>query len=400
MVQDSSTTNSWTLTIENGNYNQQQLVQTINKKIYDVQDASDNYIFRGYYNAAGDFQANIAGADTTNKYPFPILELKYYSHNNKVKLFNYHPALSTTPTVYWYFDAIELNPCAANNDTELPRPGGKIDYNLGWLLGFRSTNIKVYSYEYATTATWANNNGSVTGQSRTPPEGIIVPSAAYGDQPITGDEIWRGFSVPKSTIDIKGPQYFMITLDDFNNNKPNKDVISLIDSVDNKMKLPSYINSQTMDSKYGKGQYYPGKTSIDGPGWACVDVADEGNNDRQCSTNDLNIDLSSNLTQAQQYAANQINYFNKPSALTTTNRYNSPNPTDYLGRFTVNRNPLDWDTSITYKNPDPKLTERKYFGPVKLVKFKVKLINDKGFAVNLEGRDWSFSLIVTHLYQY
>ena len=33
--------------------------------------------------------------------------------------------------VYWYFDAIELNPCAANNDTELPRPGGKIDYNLG-----------------------------------------------------------------------------------------------------------------------------------------------------------------------------------------------------------------------------------------------------------------------------
>ena len=114
----------------------------------------------------------------------------------------------------------------------------------------------------------------------------------------------------------------------------------------------------------------------------------------------MNIDLSSNLTQAQQYSANQINYFNKPSALTTTDRYNSPNPTDYLGRFSVNRNPLDWDTSIIYKNPEPKLTERKYFGPVKLVKFKVKLINDKGFAVNLEGRDWSFSLIVTHLYQY
>ena len=75
-----------------------------------------------------------------------LLELKYYSHNNKVKLFNYHPAITTTPIVYWYFDAIELNPCAANNDTDLPRPGGKVDYNLGWLLGFRSTNIKVYSY--------------------------------------------------------------------------------------------------------------------------------------------------------------------------------------------------------------------------------------------------------------
>ena len=190
----------------------------------------------------------------------------------------------------------------------------------------------------------------------------------------------------------------MITLDDFNNNKPNKDVISLIDSVDNTLKTPDYINTQTMDSKYGKGKYYPGYDGV--PGYECVDVADIGNNDRQCSTNDLNIDLSSNLTKAQIYTAEQISYFNKPTKFTTTDRYNSPNPTDYLGRFSVNRNPLDWDTSIIYKNPDPKLTERKYFGPVKLVKFKVKLINDKGFAVNLEGRDWSFSLIVTHLYQY
>jgi hypothetical protein len=153
-----------------------------------------------------------------------------------------------------------------------------------------------------------------------------------------------------------------------------------------------------MDSKYGLGQYEIGYQGV--PGYECVDVADVGNNDRKCSTNDLNIDLSSNLTKAQIYTAEQISFFNKPTATTTTNRYNSPNPTDYLGRFSVNRNPLDWDTSITYKNPDPKLTERKYFGPVKLVKFRVKLINDKGFAVNLNDRDWSFSLIVNHLYQY
>ncbi len=390
--------NNWILTIENGNYNQQQLTQTINKQIYDIQDASNNYIFRGYYNAAGNFQANIAGSDTS-KFPFPLLELKYFAHNNKVKLFNYHPTVFTTPTVYWYFDALELNPCASNTDTDLPRPGGKVDYNLGWLLGFRSTNIKVYKYEYIPTgATFSSNNGSVTGQSRTPPEGVIVPSSSFGVQPVTGDEIWRGFSIPKSTIDIKGPQYFMITLDDFNNNKPNKDIVSLIDSVDNTLKLPDYINSQTMDSKYGLGQYEIGYHGV--PGYECVDVADVGNNDRKCSTNDLNIDLSSNLTKAQIYTAEQINFFNKPTATTTTNRYNSPNPTDYLGRFSVNRNPLDWDTSITYKNPDPKLTERKYFGPVKLVKFRVKLINDKGFAVNLNDRDWSFSLIVNHLYQY
>jgi hypothetical protein len=35
-----------------------------------------------------------------------------------------------------------------------------------------------------------------------------------------------------------------------------------------------------------------------------------------------------------------------------------------------------------------------------LVKFKVRLLNDKGFEVNLNGRDWSFSVIATQLYQY
>ena len=43
---------------------------------------------------------------------------------------------------------------------------------------------------------------------------------------------------------------------------------------------------------------------------------------------------------------------------------------------------------------------RKYFGPVKLSKFGIRLLNDKGFEVNLNDRDWSFSIIATSLYQY
>ena len=85
-----------------------------------------------------------------------------------------------------------------------------------------------------------------------------------------------------SSVDVHGPKYFLICLDDFNNNKPNKDLISLVDNQTSSFKLPEYINTQTMDSKYGAGNYYPGKPHT--PEWACIDVADIGNNERGCST--------------------------------------------------------------------------------------------------------------------
>ena len=31
---------------------------------------------------------------------------------------------------------------------------------------------------------------------------------------------------------------------------------------------------------------------------------------------------------------------------------------------------------------------------------RYRLLNDKGFDVNLNDQDWSFSLLVTHMYQY
>ena len=52
------------------------------------------------------------------------------------------------------------------------------------------------------------------------------------------------------------------------------------------------------------------------------------------------------------------------------------------------------------KNDKPEETKRVYFGPVKLRKFNVRLLNDKGFEVNLNDRDWSFSLIINQLYQF
>ena len=43
---------------------------------------------------------------------------------------------------------------------------------------------------------------------------------------------------------------------------------------------------------------------------------------------------------------------------------------------------------------------RNYFGPVDIERVEVKLMDDKGNLVQLNGSEWSFSIITTQLYQY
>jgi len=425
----------YTITLEEGNYSQQQLVTEINEQIWNREDPSGNYKFRGYYDISG----NHTVVDASRNYaylPFPLLEFKYTSHNNKIKICNHFKDLSAVEFKWYDTTTTTSNPCSAKQESEPPRPGGKVNYNLGWLMGFRGQYSTVHSYKYDPSGCrWSSNINStsqpiynttstysiptpltpppvtelivptsittaiysniVPNRSRTPPDGAKDPFRSITNT--VGDKMYSGYTIPKSTVDIKGPRTFILVLDDFNNNKPNKDLISIIDTVDTRIKQPSYYKSQTMSKNYGKGKYQKYDSGVGIPGYDCVDVADEGNKERGCSTNELNKDLSSNLTKAQQYTVAEIENGNQRDV---QDIFNSPNSPDVLSLFPVARNPLDNDSSIIYKNPDKLLQQRKYFGPVKLVKFGIKLLNDKGFEVDLSDRDWSFSIIVKQLYQY
>ena len=44
--------------------------------------------------------------------------------------------------------------------------------------------------------------------------------------------------------------------------------------------------------------------------------------------------------------------------------------------------------------------KRDYFGPVNIVRLRIKLLDDRGNVVNLNGNDWSITLISESLYQY
>ena len=44
--------------------------------------------------------------------------------------------------------------------------------------------------------------------------------------------------------------------------------------------------------------------------------------------------------------------------------------------------------------------KRTYFGPVDIERMRVKLLDDKGNTLNLNGANWSFTLLSENLYQY
>ena len=325
-----------TLQIPDGNYTATQLRDALNRVT-----GTGTKVFLGI-----NFDVSV-----NPTYPIGLenIDFSYNSINNK---FTIHNNNSFDISAQFYTSGLSVDACAATlKGFGKVGDGGKVDYNLGWLMGYRITESLMEA------------NKSI--------ESIAL-------------------------FDNYGPKYFIISLDDFNNNKPNKDLISLVTSASSSFKLPAYFNPQTMDQKYGLGAYY-NKFVDKVPGWACVDVAqDQGSAARGCFEGALNVDVSSNLTKKQQYTVKEIQAAQKAPSV---NRYTSPNTSDLLARIPISQ-PRNNGQIILYKNDNPDFTKRLYFGPVKLSKFKVRLLNDKGFEVNLNERDWSFSIIVSQLYQY
>ena len=279
---------------------------------------------------------------SNNGFGLPVLEFTYNPINQKIDISNNYE--QTDISLNWYIPDV-AGSCGGNG------AGSKVDYNLGWLLGFRTTNI-------------------------------VIPRQSK----------YRANS-SQSQVDVNGTPYLFITLDDFNNNKPSNVVIAATEPITSGYKLPSYYNDQTMNSNYGVGRYEIGREGQ--AGFECVDVADENNNERGCATNDLNVDLKSNLTQQQVYSVNQLLQAQNQSG---TDRYGSPEPTDLL--FTINDLfTTNFGSILSYTNSQGD-NKREYFGPVKLTKFKIRLVNDKGYDVDLNGKDWQFTLRVTQKYQY
>jgi hypothetical protein len=180
--------------------------------------------------------------------------------------------------------------------------------------------------------------------------------------------------IADSLPNVYGPQYFILVVDDFNNNHLNNGLVNIIDT-NNKVDLPSYYNTLDMSCV----NLNPG-----------LDLEFPNNIGLMTKTSPRT------LTQAQLYSVNEILINRKKGTYRTT----GPATTDVLAII-----PLRDITSIRpkpYINDNPTLLTnvRNYFGPVNIERLRVRLMDDKGNLVNLHDSDWSFSLVVEQLYQY
>jgi hypothetical protein len=234
------------------------------------------------------------------------------------------------------------NPTMSCSNTGCRFPS-KLDNNLGWNLGFRTSNIP--GVELA-----------------------IAYDLAPSGSPLPLSSVVKA-SVPYCNI---GPNYFLLVVDDFNQNHLNQGLVN-IDDTDTTLSTPSYINADINYSCFSTNEGFQSPYPVYIP------------------------NAPARLTQAQLYSANQI----AENRRNTTNiRTPGPTTTDVLAVIPLKVGGLSFGDKYIEFGSSLLQNERVYFGPVNISRMRVTLRDDKGNIVNLNGADWSFSLISTHLYEF
>jgi len=219
-----------------------------------------------------------------------------------------------------------------------------IDSTLGWLLGFRLPYVFI-----------KNKN---TG---------IVP------------------------INLNGTSYFLLSLMDYQTNRVNNDIITITNKNNSQIALPGYINASLL--------------------YTCVkptnnvtNIINENNIDQLMFNQSTMVNSRIKqfipsapriLTQNQLYTTNEILKNNLKKSLDY--RSNGPTTNDVLALIPVNSQGVK--NGVLYIQDKIRTNKRIFFGPVNIDRFTVRLINDKGQLVNLNGSDWSFTMNVEILYQ-
>lgn len=254
--------------------------------------------------------------------------------NIKTKLrFNINNTYKTGDYVLAFYDPYYFTTCVFNRTVQ----NTTWDATLGWILGYR--NLTQY------------NLSEITGIKSNP--NIIT---------LTGDTV----------VNVNLYNYFMIVLDDYNQNHLNDGLVTT-SKRDTNTSLPSYANKAMF------------KCDTDG----------------NTITTTIDATGEKNLTQKQIYAAQEIINANNNQENNITKSYFSSGPftNDLFAVIPLKVSGIPNNGTYVDYGGSLQNQERVYFGPVNINRMNIKLINDRGEIVDLNNNDWSFSLICEQLYQ-
>lgn len=229
-------------------------------------------------------------------------------------------------------------------------------------------------------------------------------------------------------LDLVGTKYLILVIDDYNQNHVNNSLVS-ISQFNNALKMPAYystdipytcvapsqqpdtlpelIDGVVADAQFNtqsfnahNGSFVPGNsasytTSVQAQNGLLI----AGKYQRDYTSTQVVLPSAPRtLTNAQLYTINSINN-------------NNNNLTNYLAKAPTSSDilailPIKTSTGV----PTGSLlvefsgslqdSVRTYFGPVNIERMAVKLLDDKGNVLNLNGNNWCVSLLAECLYQY
>jgi hypothetical protein len=293
----------------------------------------------------------------------PILSGTVFSinGNNKISVdFNINKIYTTRDYRIIFYDIYSFAKCT--NAASSYR-NATADTTLGYILGFKELA------EYELTQSSLQDGKFLN------PDSLKTTGSDYTYTETQNN----GTNITNTTITLKGDavlsvflyNYFMIVLDDFNQNHLNDGLVTVAKR-DTSVTLPSYANRKNYR--------------------ACDAITGEPATSESISTSFP----TNGLTQKQVYSVEQIiAEQNRSRDLVNS----GPFIKDMFALLPVKASGATAGTIYVEFGGTLQQQERIYFGPVNIRRIAVKLINDKGDVVDLNGANWSFQLVCEQLYQ-
>lgn len=222
--------------------------------------------------------------------------------------------------------------------------------------------------------------------------------------------VFTGENIPQGIINLYGTKYFILVLDDYNQNHINNGLITITE-LSKTLPLPSYYSSSQPYICNQNLNNFPSLNTIGNlSNITSSEAASMGLNVENLFNsiqdkgdfNSKNIQqilpsAPRTLTQAQIYTVNEIM---KNRNKTISFRAKAPTNSDTFALIPIKYGSLSTGQLYTEVSGQFQDNNRVYFGPVDIDRLRISLLDDRGNIIDLHGADWCVTLISENLYQY
>lgn len=227
------------------------------------------------------------------------------------------------------------------------------DATLGWILGFRDLT------EYTLT----KGNEQID-----PNDDRVIYYEGTGSFYSSNSNTNIVNITSDTAVSTNLYNYFLIVLDDFNQSHLNDGLVT-ITNAETDIPLPSYANRSIIECNPLTGEtVFTGTTNT----------------------------MGNNLTQKAVYATNEKLNSRRNKAKSYSN---GPFVKDIFGLIPMKTAGLANGSTYIEFGGTLQNQDRTYFGPVNIHRMGIKLMNERGDVVDLNGSNWSFSLMCEQLYK-